>query len=122
MVALDLLFMHPLLFLLIGAVVLFVVQSIHRIGPTQVGLVTKRFAWKKLAKDSPVAFEGEAGYQADLLMAGLRPPHIPPRLTWRSVKEDAPMCVATATWPNVAWWLESRCGVQLLLQMASLLP
>jgi len=72
MVALDLLFMHPLLFLLIGAVVLFVVQSIHRIGPTQVGLVTKRFAWKKLAKDSPVAFEGEAGYQADLLMAGLR--------------------------------------------------
>jgi hypothetical protein len=51
---------------------IFVFQSLHRIGPTEVGLVTKRFGWKKLAKDSPVAFDGEAGYQADLLMAGLR--------------------------------------------------
>src|SRR5262249_20750721 len=49
-----------------------VICSIHRIGPTEVGLVTKRFSWTKLSKDTPVAFEGEAGYQADLLMAGLR--------------------------------------------------
>lgn len=48
------------------------VDSTHRIGPTEVGLVTKRFSWKKLAKDNPVAFEGEAGYQAELLMPGLR--------------------------------------------------
>jgi len=72
MFVLDLLFLHPWLFLAIGATLVYVLQSIHRIGPTQVGLVTKRFGWKKLEKDSPVAFDGEAGYQADLLMAGLR--------------------------------------------------
>ena len=69
MFVLELLFMHPLLFAVAAAAVLFVVQSIHRIGPTQVGLVTKRYSWKKLEKDSPVAFDGEAGYQAELLMA-----------------------------------------------------
>lgn len=56
-------------------VVLFVfgfLHSIRRIGPTEVGLVTKRFSWKKLAKDNPIGFEGEAGYQAELLMPGLR--------------------------------------------------
>jgi regulator of protease activity HflC (stomatin/prohibitin superfamily) len=47
-------------------------ESLHRIGPNQVGLVTKRFAWKKLSEDNPVAFHGEAGYQADMLMPGLR--------------------------------------------------
>jgi hypothetical protein len=72
MVVLDLLFEHPWLFFLVAIGVVFIAQSLHRIGPTQVGLVTKRFGWKKLVKDSPVAFEGEAGYQADLLMAGLR--------------------------------------------------
>ena len=72
MFLLDILFEHPwgtLLVLLAGA---YVVQSLHRIGPTEVGLVNKRFGWKKLAKDSPVAFDGEAGYQADLLMSGMR--------------------------------------------------
>lgn len=53
-------------------VFIFVVNSLRRIGPTEVGLVTKRFAWKKLVKDNPIAFDGEAGYQADLLMPGLR--------------------------------------------------
>jgi hypothetical protein len=42
------------------------------VGPTEVGLVTKRFSFAKLAKDNVVAFAGEAGYQADLLMPGLR--------------------------------------------------
>ena len=45
MFALDLLFQHPWLFLLVGSAVVFVVQSLHRIGPTQVGLVTKRFGF-----------------------------------------------------------------------------
>ena len=72
MFVLNLLFEYPWTIGVIIVVVLFIVQSLHRIGPTEVGLVTKRFGWKKLAKDSPVAFEGEAGYQADLLMAGLR--------------------------------------------------
>lgn len=56
---------------LVVAVVL-VLPSIHRIGPTQVGLVVKRFSHKKLADDNPIGFKGEAGYQAALLMPGLR--------------------------------------------------
>lgn len=50
----------------------FVFPSIHVIGPTQVGLVMKRFSPKRLRNDDPVAFQGEAGYQADLLMPGWR--------------------------------------------------
>jgi hypothetical protein len=65
-------FQNPYIDLAICAVIAFVALSLHRIGPTEVGLVTKRFGLKKLTKDSPVAFDGEAGYQADLLMAGLR--------------------------------------------------
>ncbi len=49
----------------------FFFKSIYSIGPTQVGLVRKRFG-KKLTGSNPVAFNGEAGYQADLLMPGLR--------------------------------------------------
>jgi hypothetical protein len=46
--------------------------SIKSIGPTEVGLVTKRFGLGKLGDDNPIAFHGEAGYQAVLLMPGLR--------------------------------------------------
>ena len=46
--------------------------SLARIGPTEVGLVIKRFSTKKLEEDDPIAFHGEAGYQAPLLMPGLR--------------------------------------------------
>src|SRR5262249_26255986 len=42
------------------------------IGPTEVGLVRKRFSWKRLHESGPVAFNGEAGYQAELLRPGLR--------------------------------------------------
>jgi len=49
-----------------------VLPSIRIIGPTQIGLVMKRFSLGKLSKDNPIAFEGEAGYQADLLMPGWR--------------------------------------------------
>src|SRR6266566_5202016 len=45
--------------------------SIYSIGPTQIGLVRKRFG-AKLPGDNPVAFLGEAGYQAEVLMPGLR--------------------------------------------------
>jgi len=51
-------------------VVVLVLPSIRIIGPTSIGLVTKRFALKKLPDDNPIAFRGEAGYQADLLMPG----------------------------------------------------
>ncbi len=52
--------------------ILVILPSIHKIGPTQVGLVMKRFSFRKLTEDDPVAFNKEAGYQAVLLMPGLR--------------------------------------------------
>ncbi len=58
-----------------GIVVLFlilVLPSIRIIGPTEVGMMIKRFSWNKLSRDNLIAFEGEAGYQADLLMPGWR--------------------------------------------------
>src|SRR2546421_10760371 len=60
-----------------GAVVLFLaivvlLKSIPFIGAAQVGLVNKKLGFKKLTEDDPVALHGEAGYQAALLMPGLR--------------------------------------------------
>jgi SPFH domain / Band 7 family len=63
---------YPLLAIGVGLAAVYVIASLHKIGPTEVGLVIKRFAFAKLTKDNPVAFYGEAGYQADLLMPGLR--------------------------------------------------
>ena len=57
---------------LLAVALLYALRSVHRIGPTEVGLVTKRFGFRRLAEDNPIAFHGEAGYQADLLMPGLR--------------------------------------------------
>ncbi|MBN1189256.1 MAG: hypothetical protein JXA46_05835 [Dehalococcoidales bacterium] len=45
--------------------------SIRIIGPTQVGLIRKRFG-SKLSSENPIAFSGEAGYQSELLMPGWR--------------------------------------------------
>jgi uncharacterized membrane protein YqiK len=54
--------------LIVGIVLL----SFHSIGAAEVGLVSKRFALRKLSEDNPIGFRGEAGYQATLLMPGLR--------------------------------------------------
>jgi uncharacterized membrane protein YqiK len=67
--------MEPTLVAAGAAALLFalvVLKSVHRIGPSEVGLVTKKLAFRKLRGDNPVAFRGEAGYQAELLMPGLR--------------------------------------------------
>ena len=56
----------------LAAFVVFVLPSIRIIGPTEVGLVIKRFSFSKLLKDNPIAFRGEAGFQGDLLMPGFR--------------------------------------------------
>lgn len=53
-------------------VVLYIIMSYRRVGPAEVGLVLKRFSARKLSGDNVIAFEGEAGYQADLLLPGLR--------------------------------------------------
>ncbi len=63
--------------LIVGGVVAFLVliilfNSITVVGPTEIGLVVKRFSFKKLRDANPIAFNGEAGYQADLLMPGVR--------------------------------------------------
>jgi regulator of protease activity HflC (stomatin/prohibitin superfamily) len=72
MALLSFLLLHWFLTAVVAAVVILVVPSIRIIGPTEVGLVTKRFSLQKLPDDNPIAFEGEAGYQADLLMPGWR--------------------------------------------------
>jgi len=54
------------------AIAFVVWRSFHSIGSAEVGLVAKRFAFRKLTDDNPIAFRGEAGYQATLLMPGLR--------------------------------------------------
>jgi uncharacterized membrane protein YqiK len=53
-------------------VIIVVLKSVHRIGPAEVGLVNKKLGFRKLRGDNPIAFRGEAGYQAELLMPGLR--------------------------------------------------
>jgi uncharacterized membrane protein YqiK len=52
--------------------VLVAFRSVMLIGATEVGLVNKRIGFRKLSQDNPIAFRGEAGYQAKLLMPGLR--------------------------------------------------
>ncbi len=52
--------------------VITVLKSLHSIGPSEVGLLNKRFGFKNLTDDDPIAFNGEAGFQAELMMPGLR--------------------------------------------------
>jgi hypothetical protein len=59
------------LFFAAAVVLVILLSSIYSIGPTQVGLVRKRFG-AKLPGDNPLALRGEAGYQAEMLMPGLR--------------------------------------------------
>ena len=54
-----------------AAVLILLLSSIYSIGPTQIGLVRKRFG-AKLPGDNPLACRGEAGYQSEMLMPGLR--------------------------------------------------
>jgi uncharacterized membrane protein YqiK len=61
-----------LVVVLVLLVVITALQSFHSIGPTEVGLVQKRFSFKKLPNDNPIALHGEAGFQAELLTPGLR--------------------------------------------------
>ena len=58
--------------IVVAVFLLLLLPSLRRIGPTQGGLVQKRFGFKELSDDNPVAFKHEPGYQADLLMPGLR--------------------------------------------------
>ncbi len=61
-----------LVVVVVALALLIALQSFHTIGPTEVGLVQKRFSFKKLPNDNPIALRGEAGFQAELLTPGLR--------------------------------------------------
>ncbi len=52
--------------------VLVLLGSLRWIGPNEVGLVIKHLGFRKLTGENLIALRGEAGYQADLLMPGLR--------------------------------------------------
>jgi uncharacterized membrane protein YqiK len=52
-------------------VLVVILRSFHSIGATEVGLVLKKVG-SRLSEDQPIAFHGEAGYQAKLMMPGLR--------------------------------------------------
>src|SRR5216684_7251849 len=54
------------------AVFVILARSFIVIGPAQVGLVTKRLSSRHNTTDDPIAFAGEAGYQSELLMPGVR--------------------------------------------------
>jgi len=75
---------------ILSLVVLVVVaRSFIVIGPAQVGLVTRRISSRHNATDDPIAFAGEAGYQAGLLMPGVRfklwPTHSVAKYPWVQV-------------------------------------
>jgi len=57
--------------IILGILLVIVLASLRFIGASEVGLVNKRLG-RRLRGDQMVAFEGEAGYQARLLMPGLR--------------------------------------------------
>lgn len=60
-----------LVFVLFG--LFLALKSFHRIGPLEVGLVRKNWAaTRNSIEDCPIAFKGEAGYQAELLQPGIR--------------------------------------------------
>src|ERR1700682_5252490 len=53
-------------------VLVVIAKSFIVIGPAQVGLGTRRVSSRHNSTDDPVAFAGEAGYQSELLMPGVR--------------------------------------------------
>ena len=57
--------------LIVAAVGFVGVKSATYVGPTEIGLPIKRFG-AKLGDGGVIAFNGEAGYQAELLMPGWR--------------------------------------------------
>src|SRR2546427_9020745 len=64
-------------------------RSIVVIGPAEIGLVVKGVSRRHNTTDTPMAFAGEAGSQAELLMPGVRfklwPTYIVVRYPWVQV-------------------------------------
>jgi hypothetical protein len=64
------LLLYVFLLAVLVAVLVASANSVHRIGPNQVGLVIRRWG-RANRSEGPLALNGEAGYQADLLMPGI---------------------------------------------------
>src|SRR5258708_21602968 len=47
-------------------------RSVIVIGPGEVGLVVRLLSSRHNTTDTPIAFSGEAGYESDVLMPGVR--------------------------------------------------
>jgi SPFH domain / Band 7 family len=60
------------IFVLVALAAFVLYMSFWKIGPTEMGLVRKRFGFRKLDGGNIVGFRGEAGYQAELLRTGIR--------------------------------------------------
>src|SRR5258706_12523046 len=59
--------------IVVFAVALYVfARSVIVIGPAEVGLVVRRLSSRHNTTDTPIAFSGEAGYQSDVLIPGVR--------------------------------------------------
>lgn len=57
---------------ILAIAVIIAMKSITLIGPTEVGLVNKRASLRRNKTDNPISRSSEPGYQARLLMPGLR--------------------------------------------------
>jgi uncharacterized membrane protein YqiK len=55
-----------------AVIILIFLKSVYLIGPTEVGLVNRRMGTAKTDPGNPISFAGEAGFQLDLLMPGVR--------------------------------------------------
>ncbi len=64
--------MRIVISVLVLAAAVVLLKSFWKIKPMEVGLVRKRFSWGKNFGGSPIALNGEAGYQAELLTTGIR--------------------------------------------------
>src|SRR6266702_8119537 len=64
--------LESLLVVFVALAMYVVGRSIVAIGPAEIGLVIKRVSRRQNTTDTPIAFAGEAGYQAELLMPGVR--------------------------------------------------
>src|SRR6266581_546708 len=81
--------LESLLIVFVALAMYVVGRSIVAIGPAEIGLVIKRVSRRQNTTDTPIAFAGEAGYQAELLMPGVRfnlwPTYVVMRFPWVQV-------------------------------------
>src|SRR5438552_18215875 len=81
--------LESLLVVFVALAMYVVGRSIVAIGPAEIGLVIKRVSRRQNMTDTPIAFAAEAGYQAGLLMPGVRfklwPTYVVTRYPWVQV-------------------------------------